>query len=254
MEEKKFKEEILKEIDELKKEEEPKEEPKETFEKKPRKVTKIKKEDRAYLYFRENALGNLNIKFGPEKYTKDTEKFYEILMYGTFKGISFLSGLTKKEPIMKRREHYNTISTSLSAVVNESFPDVFEMLKKEAEDEMTALKRVEEGHEVSPEFQKKFDEAKEKLKSRFSQKTTTTVSENNEKLAKDIEGQIELFTEVRESMMKEWGFDPNEDFDDTKKEFDDYNPRRIVWQLLESKIYDLSKQLQTHYVSKEEQN
>lgn len=233
MEEKKVEEEIIKEL---------KEEPK-----KDKKVINIKKEDRAYLYFRENKLGNLNIKFGPEKYTKDTSKFYDILMYGMFKGISFLSGLTKKEPIMKRREHYNSISTSLSAVVNEAFPDVYEMLKKEAEDEILAIQRAESGHVRSPEFEEKFEEAKEQLKERFAQKTTMTVSENNKKIANDIIEQIELFREVQDVMNKEWTITNGD-------EADLFQPKRVVFNLIESKIFDLNKSLETYYVKEEEQN
>lgn len=208
---------------------------------------KIKKEDRAFLYFRENGLGNLNIKFGPEKYTKDTSKFYDIFMFGAFKVISFLSGLTKNEDIMKRREHYNSISTSFSAVVNQAFPDVFEMLKQESIDEIETIKRVKEGHQVSPEFQEKFDKAKEELKARIPEKKILTVSETNIQLIKDIENQIELFTGVQEAMNVGWKI--NED--EIKEE--DIDSKRIIFNLIESKIMDLSEQLKNYYVPEKEQ-
>jgi len=216
------------------------------------KVSKIKKEDRAFLYFRENGLGNLNIKFGPEKYAHNTEKFYEILMYGLFKGISFLSNLTKKHPITQRREHYETISRSLTAVINESFPDVFEEIKKEIEMENETIKRVETGHQVSEEFQEKFDEAKEELKSRFVKKEAMTVSETNQQLAKDLESQIELFKETQDAILLK--FYGTKDEDAIKEIDEEFSPAKVVFNLIESKLYDLSKQLEACYISEGEQN
>lgn len=215
-------------------------------------IKKIKKEDRAFLYFRENGLGNLNIKFGPDKYVKNTEKFYEILMYGLFKGISFLSNLTKKHPLSKRREHYETISKSLTAIINEAFPDVFQEIKNEIEMENETIKRVEAGHQVSEEFQEKFDEAKEELKKRFSDKKEITVSDNNKKLAEDIQEQMELLKETQDAiLMKFYGHTDEDAMDEDES---DFRPAKIVYNLIESKLFDLSKQLQACYISEEEQN
>lgn len=163
---------------------------------------KIKKKDRAFLYFRENNKGGLNIKFGPEQYTTDTKKFSEILMIGNLKCLAFLSGLTKDEDLEIRKAQYENIKISYQAIFDEVFPDVFEENKRILDLEETVIKRVEEGDSVSPEFEKKIEEAKKVIKERGTQKTPEQIEAQNEEFKKEVENKIQLLEETKKFFIK----------------------------------------------------
>ena len=81
----------------------------------------LKKEDRAFLYFQENSKGLLSIKFGPDKYARDTAKFRDMLMLGLGYGLSFFSGLIKDKSILELpQERFMTMALHLSSVEKQS--------------------------------------------------------------------------------------------------------------------------------------
>lgn len=140
----------------------------------------IKKRDRAYLYFRENKRGYLNIKFGPEKYGHDTEKFYEILMLGLLQSLNFLSNLTVDLALEDRERYYNIISNTVQSILFEAFPDVKDKIFADIEMENIVAEAVETGKTIPVEdeeaFKAKIEETKEKLKEQFA----TPISLNDE--------------------------------------------------------------------------
>ena len=178
-------------------------------ENKNKKTNKKKAEDRAFLYFRENSKGGLNIKFGPEKFTEDTGKFNEILMVGNLKCILFLSSLTVKEPLDTRMSQYENIKLAYHAILDEAFPDVFDEKKRIMGLEEMAIERAEAGDEISPEFEEKIQEAKKEIKKRVDEQQAKTINGDYNKLLEDMEDQIELFNSVAEKVMKD--FNPEKD-------------------------------------------
>lgn len=170
---------------------------------------KKKKEDRAFLYFRENAKGGLNIKFGPEKFTEDTEKFSQVLMIGNLKCMLFLSSLTLKEPLDTRVAQYENIKIAYHAILDEAFPDVFDEKKRIMGLEEIAIERAEAGDKISPEFEEKIEEAKKAIKKRVEEQQAKTIHGDYNKMLEDMEDQIELFNLIAEKVMKD--FNPEKD-------------------------------------------
>lgn len=138
----------------------------------------IPKEDRAFLHVRENAKGRLNIKFGPEKYSTNTEKFNQMLMTTLLYGLSFINTLTKDLPITEREMHYDSVQMTLSSVLSGAFPEVFEYKRKQMLMEEEAIERVQKGVPVEEETLNKINEVKESVMSR--------IKEDKEKLQKSI--------------------------------------------------------------------
>lgn len=132
---------------------------------------KVRKEERAYLYFRENNKGSLNIKFGPDKYTKDTSKFYEILIMGILQSVTFLSNMMADFDLEKRKENYDIISNAFQAILFEAFPDIKEEIFKEIELEEVVAEAVEKGEKIEveneEEFLAKVEETKENLREKM---------------------------------------------------------------------------------------
>lgn len=142
----------------------------------------IPKEDRAFLHVRENAKGRLNIKFGPEKYSTNTEKFNQMLMTTLLYGLSFINTLTKDLPITEREMHYDSVQMTLSSVLSGAFPEVFEYKRKQMLMEEEAIERVKKGVPVDEETLNKINEVKESVMSR--------IKEDEEKLQKSIMNKI----------------------------------------------------------------
>lgn len=142
----------------------------------------IPKEDRAFLHVRENAKGRLNIKFGPEKYSTNTEKFNQMLMTTLLYGLSFINTLTKDLPITEREKHYDSVQMTLSSVLSGAFPEVFEYKRKQMLMEEEAIERVKKGVPVDEETLNKINEVKESVMSR--------IKEDEEKLQKSIMNKI----------------------------------------------------------------
>ena len=206
---------------------------------------KIKKENRAFLYFRENGNGGLNIKFGPEQFTTDTKKFNEILMIGNLKCISFLSGLTAKENLEIRMAQYENIKLSFSAVFDQAFPDVFAEKKRIMLNEEEAFRKAEADEPLSESFLKEIEETKKKMREENQAKPKLVVTENNEKILKDIEDQVELFGKVYESVMENYNPKDVEEKDETGYKI-------ILIGLVESKIDELKR---LHFeISKDEKS
>lgn len=129
---------------------------------------RIPKKDRAFLYFRENGKGYLNIKFGPDKYSHDTEKFYEILITGLLQSVTFLSNISKELPIEKRKENYETLRLAFQAILFEAFPDIKKIIEDEMEIDQMVEEAVESGEKIEvPDeeiFKEQIKQAKEKYK------------------------------------------------------------------------------------------
>lgn len=162
----------------------------------------IPKEDRAFLHVRENAKGRLNIKFGPEKYSTNTEKFNQMLMTTLLYGLSFINTLTKDLPITEREMHYDSVQTTLSSVLAGAFPEVFEYKRKQMLMEEEAIENVKKGVPVDEETLNKINEVKESVMSRIKEdeeklqkSIMKKISKADEEL-KEIELALKTFTEV----------------------------------------------------------
>lgn len=158
---------------------------------------KLKKDDRAFLYFRENAKGALNIKFGPEKFATDTQKFTEILLTGNLHCMTFLSNLTREEPMEFRMRQYDNMKVNYHAVLDQAFDDVFAEKKRIYELEELAIERVESGDPISPEFEEKIQEAKNEIKKRGTQKTPEEIQTKSEQFKKEVEDRIQTLEETK---------------------------------------------------------
>jgi hypothetical protein len=158
---------------------------------------KLKKDDRAFLYFRENAKGALNIKFGPEKFSTDTQKFTEVLLTGNLHCMTFLSNLTKQEPMEFRMRQYDNMKLNYHAVLDQAFDDVFAEKKRIYELEELAIERVENGDAISPEFEEKIQEAKATIKERSTQKTPEKIEGQSERFKKEVEDRIQILEETK---------------------------------------------------------
>lgn len=157
----------------------------------------IKKEDRAFLYYRQNKNGRLNMKFGPEKYTKDSEKFSQMLFTGTLYGVSFLSSLSREHGIEFRNKQYEDIALIFNSILNDSFPDVFEKKKQELTMEEMAIEAVEKGEEVPKETLEKIEELKEKIIERTPKRKT--IKEYNKETVELLEkDKVRLENEITE--------------------------------------------------------
>jgi hypothetical protein len=196
---------------------------------------KIKKDDRAYLYFRENGKGGLNIKFGPDKYGEDTSKFSEILIMGNLKCVSFLSGLTIEEPLDTRMRQYENIKLTFSAIFDEAFPDVFQEKKRILGLEELAIERVESGDTVSPEFEKRVEEAKEEIKKRTNQNFEDKKESKQEEFKKNIEDKIQLLKETKERFLSK------NHIDEEDLENEDRSMVEIIKNLISDEIEKLTK-------------
>ncbi|NCB50128.1 MAG: hypothetical protein EOM53_05605 [Alphaproteobacteria bacterium] len=160
-------------------------------------MEKLKKDSQAFLYFRENSKGALNIKFGPEKFSTDTKKFTEILLTGNLHCMTFLSNLTKQEPLDFRTRQYENLKLNYHAILDQAFEDVYEEKKRIYQLEELAIERVEKGDTVSPEFEKKVSEAKEDIAKRSNQKTFENKKEEEEKFRVELEKNIEALEKTR---------------------------------------------------------
>ncbi len=156
---------------------------------------KVKKEDRAFLYFRENSRGRLNIKFGPEKYTKDTEKLSHMLLTGAYYILTLMAQFAEGNEHIEE-EMYNYYTLAFSAIINEAFPKIFDKLRAEQLNEELAIQRVEEGHEISEETIEKIEQTKEKIKERFTHNQATTINEHNLQLISELETVLSQHFEI----------------------------------------------------------
>lgn len=145
----------------------------------------IKKRDRAYLYFRENKRGYLNIKFGPEKYGHDTEKFYEILMLGLLQSLNFLSNLTVDLALEDRERYYNIISNTVQSILFEAFPDVKDKIFADIEMENIVAEAVETGKTIPVEDEEAFKARIEETKTKLKEQFITPVPLNDEEKIKN---------------------------------------------------------------------
>jgi hypothetical protein len=196
---------------------------------------KLKKDDRAFLYFRENAKGALNIKFGPEKFATDTQKFTEILLTGNLHCMTFLSNLTQQEPMEFRMKQYDNMKVNYHAVLDQAFEDVFAEKKRIYELEELAIERVESGDKVSQEFEEKIQEAKEEIKKRGTQKTEEKTEAKQEEFKKEIEDKIQLLEETKKSFLLKH----EETYEDV--EHADNDMATVILNLLNDEIEKLTK-------------
>lgn len=196
---------------------------------------KIKKEDRGFLYFRENEKGGLNIKFGPDKYGHDTEKFSQILMIGVLKCIAFLSGLTSKEPLDIRMAQYENIKVSFSAIFDEAFPDVFEEKKRLLGLENLAIERAEAGDPLPQEYLDKIEKAKEQIKQRSTQRTPEKIEADQENFKKDVEDKIQTLQETKEHFQE---LHPEFEDDENEKNF---IAKQVINKLIDEEIKKLEE-------------
>lgn len=157
-------------------------------------MKKIKKEDRAFLYYRQNSNGRLNMKFGPEKYHKDTSKFSEMLFSGTLYGVSFLASLSSELGEEFREKQYEDIGAIFNSILNDSFPDIYEKKKKELLMEEEAIEAVEKGKDIPEETLEKIQATKQKVKERIAEKQS--IKDYNKKT-------IELMEDEKERIEKE---------------------------------------------------
>lgn len=168
---------------------------------------RIPKEDRAFLYFRENGKGYLNIKFGPEKYTKDTQKFYEVLMVGVLQAVTFLSNVGSELSPEQREDNYETLRIGFQAILFEAFPDIKRKIDEELAIEEVVIKATEEGKLIPVKdeetFQKAIEETKEKHKSQTSE---VLKKENLEKQKEEIVEAIAVFKDIIERLQSGKGF------------------------------------------------
>ncbi|NCU41870.1 MAG: hypothetical protein EOM19_04075 [Candidatus Moranbacteria bacterium] len=199
---------------------------------------KIKKEDRAFLYFRENAKGFLNVKFGPDQYATDTKKFVQILFAGNMSCITFLSNLTKEEPMETRMRQYENLKLNYHAVLDGAFEDVFEEKKKMLEEEITAIRRAEAGDPISPEFEEKIQEAKKEIKKRSTQKTQEKTDIKKEEFKKNVENKIEHLEKTMKTFKEE-----NEENHDIleEKDFERNEYIQTITNLISDEIEKLKK-------------
>jgi hypothetical protein len=207
---------------------------------------KKSKKELAYLYFRENNKGGLNIKFGPDIYSKDTEKFGEILLSGNLRCLDFLSILTKEEPMEVRMAQYENIRLSYNSLFDTAFPDVFEEKKRIMGLEEEAIRKMESGEPHDPEFLKQVEAAKEKIKQRSTQ-IIADVSDNNKKFISDVEEQLEILTHTQEVFRNQ--FNP-------EKDDRNINYKVLIDRMLEEKIDKLKelygKSIEENYGEKNE--
>jgi hypothetical protein len=164
---------------------------------------KIKKDDRAFLYFRENREGTINVKFGPKKYSKDTEKFYELMMKGFYNCLLFLSGVMSELSIEEREGAYEKISLAFGSMLSDSFKDVFDKKKKEYELEELAIERVEKGEfNPSEEFKEKISETKKEIGKRKEKTQLLNVKKQQEEYRKILEDEMERVTRASDAIRK----------------------------------------------------
>lgn len=160
----------------------------------------IPKEDRAYLYFRENKQGKLNIKFGPEKYDQDTKKFTEILFTGMLYGAHMLSAFTKDLGVEVRKEQYENLALTFNSILNDTFPDIFELKKQELLYEEMAIEAVESGDKVSEETKEKIDELKASVQKRIVEKNLEQEIIKKENFEKELFKLEEELNKIEEEL------------------------------------------------------
>lgn len=213
----------------------------------------LKKEDRAYLYFQENSRGLLSIKFGPDKYARDTAKFRDMLMLGLGYGLSFFSELIKDRTILEREEFYEKTSLTLSALLQQAFPDVFEYREKKLLDEEEAIRRVEEGWKPSEETLEKIKEIKKVNEERLkkNRNLTMSVDEKEDEILLQLEYAYQEYNKALDYMMNA----RNKLTNKNKLEYSelDFDPFKIVQNLLINEIQKLTTKLEPYYISKEKQ-
>jgi len=195
---------------------------------------KLKKDDRAFLYFRENAKGALNIKFGPEKYATDTKKFTEILLTGNLHCMTFLSNLTKEEPMEFRMRQYDNMKVNYHAILDQAFDDVFAEKKRIYELEELAIERAESGDPISPEFEEKIKEAKAKIKERGTQKTPEKIEAQNDKFKREVEDKIQTLEETK----KRFG-ELHPEFESGEESEKDHIMKQVINNLIDDEIEKL---------------
>lgn len=212
----------------------------------------LKKEDRAFLYFQENSKGLLSIKFGPDKYARDTAKFRDMLMLGLGYGLSFFSGLIKDKSIFEREEFYEKTSLTLSAILQQSFPDVFEFREQKLLDEEQAIKRVEEGWKPSEETLEKIEEIKKVNEERLKKNRNITMSadEKADEILIQLEYAYQEYNKALDYMMTVQKKLTNKN----KVEYSelDFDPFKIVQNLLINEIQKLTMQLAPYYITTDE--
>lgn len=213
----------------------------------------LRKEDRAYLYFQENSRGLLSIKFGPDKYARDTAKFRDMLMLGLGYGLSFFSDLIKDRTILEREEFYEKTSLTLSALLQQAFPDVFEYRAKKLLDEEEAIRRVEEGWKPSEETLEKIKEIKKANEERLkkNRNLTMSVDEKEDEILLQLEYAYQEYNKALDYMMTV----QNKLTNKNKLEYSelDFDPFKIVQNLLINEIQKLTTKLEPYYISKEKQ-
>ena len=164
---------------------------------------KLKKEDRAFLYFRENSRGLVNVRFGPDKYGKDTGRMSQVLVSGTLSCFSMFSLLTKNEPLDVRMAQHESIKMNYIAMLDTAFPDVFEEKKRITGLEEMAIERAEANDTLSKEYLEKVEEAKEKIKERTKNRNKgKSVLENQKEFLERVEDQMEQMEKVEEFLIK----------------------------------------------------
>lgn len=161
---------------------------------------RIPKKDRAYLYFRENGRGYLNIKFGPEQYTNDTQKFYEILMVGVLQAVTFLSNVGENLTFEERQENYETLRLAFQAILFEAFPDIKKMMDDETAIEELVDQAVESGEKILAEDEEEFQKQKSEAKKRYRQIIEEQYAMPLEEIKKEIIGSIEIFENIIERL------------------------------------------------------
>jgi hypothetical protein len=115
---------------------------------------KVPKEDRAYLYIRENSRGGINIKFGPDKYSVDTDKLMDITFYGLYKVLALVTSFIPQEDIKARKDFYDSYARLFSSILNSILPDIAEIKEKEISYQEQAIKDVENKVSFTDELEK----------------------------------------------------------------------------------------------------
>lgn len=169
---------------------------------------RIPKQDRAFLYFRENSRGYLNIKFGPDKYSSDTKKFYEVLMVGVLQSITFLANVGKDQlTFEEHKENYETIRQAFQAVLFEAFPEVKKKIDEELAIEEEVIKVTEEGKFVPVEDEEAFQKAIEETKTSLKGKSSEVLKQKDLKLEiEKIKESLPVFEEILERIQRNKGF------------------------------------------------
>lgn len=165
-------------------------------------MSKKKKEDkRPKLIILEDYNKTIVMKFGPEKFQKDLGKMTEILIGGVIQTCVLLGKNTMGD-IETQKDVYNYLNSSFISALQHGFPEVVDEIMKEENLQIQAIEAAESGSEISEPTKEAISRAKEKLKSRFKQKTTKTVSENLKEMGKKIQEEYLTLVKTEDFLIK----------------------------------------------------